>query len=140
MTIIPNISGKPRSVNLAKYRVDWASKRASNAQFKAKQFFKQFWYADQVLEEMVIPGTRLRLDLVNLTKKIVVEVSGAQHETFVKFYHKNRLGFLKSVKRDFKKINWVEKHLCFTFLEIYDTEVDDLTVDGIEKKFGIKIY
>lgn len=137
---IPSLNGKPRRVNLAKYRVNWDEHRASKAQFNAKQFFKKFWLADYVLEEMVIPGSRLRIDLINFSKKIVVEISGAQHETFVKFFHKSRLGFLKSVKRDFKKINWVENHLGFTFLEIYDKEVDSLSAEGIEKKFGIKIY
>jgi hypothetical protein len=127
--LIPNISGvREVNVNLSKYKVKWDEFRASGAQSRAKQFFKPWWVADQVCEEFKIPGSRLRIDLINFSKRIVVEISGQQHEKFVKFYHKNRQGFLKSIKRDFKKINWVKNIMGFNFVEVYDSEVDDLSV------------
>jgi hypothetical protein len=135
---ILNLKGRPVKININKSRIKWDKKVGSNAQFKTKQFFKSFWIQDLVCEEFVIPQSRLRIDLINFTKKIIVETSGQQHENFVEFFHGNRVGFLKSIKRDYSKIKWSEIN-DFLFLEIYDTETDLLSEDFIQKKFNLKL-
>lgn len=137
MTIL-NLKGNPVKVNSSKYKINWDKKIGSNPQFKTKQFLKNFWLSESVCEEFIIPSTRLRVDFINFTKKIVIEVSGQQHENFVKFFHRTRVGFLKSIKRDFSKIKWAEIN-NFTFIEIYDYEVESLSRDFIEKKFNINL-
>jgi hypothetical protein len=134
--LLYDIKGRQKNVNISRYQVDWNNKRASEAQFRTKKFLQEFWLGDFVCEEFIIPGSRLRIDLLNFTKKIAVEVSGQQHENFNKFFHKNRIGFIKSIKRDFQKIKWIESN-GITLVEIYDYETLELNKDAIEKKFSI---
>jgi len=135
--ILFDIRGRPRKVSPSS-RIKWNIKRASDAQYRAKLFLKEFWEQDSVFEEFVIPGSRLRVDFINFTKKIAVEVSGRQHEEFNKFFHKNRIGFIKSVKRDFEKIKWLEIN-TINLVEIYDHETFDLDKKQIEEKFSITL-
>jgi len=135
--VLFDIRGKPRKVHLSN-RIKWNVKRASDAQYRAKLFLKEFWEQDSVFEEFVIPGSRLRVDFINFTKKIAVEVSGRQHEEFNKFFHKNRIGFIKSVKRDFQKIKWLEIN-DIKLIEIYDHETFNLNKKEIEEKFSITL-
>jgi hypothetical protein len=135
MTLL-DIRGRERSVSFSKYRIDWNLKRASEPQFRTKKFLKEFWLGDLVCEEFVIPGSRLRIDLINFSKMIAVEVSGQQHESFSKFFHKTRIGFIKSVKRDFQKIKWLEIN-NINLVELYDYETLNLDKKEIEKKFSI---
>jgi hypothetical protein len=136
--LLLDIRGKQRKVYPSKYKIDWDSKRASEPQFRTKQFLKEFWLGDNVCEEFIIPGSRLRIDLINFSKMIAVEVSGQQHESFSKFFHKTRIGFIKSIKRDFQKIKWLESN-NINLIEIYDYETLDLSKNKIEKKFNISL-
>lgn len=134
--ILINTKGRPVRVNPVKYLVKWNKPCKSAPQLATKVFFKNYWSADLVCEEFKVPGTRLRIDLINFTKKIIVETSGKQHEQFVEFFHGNRTGFLKSIKRDFTKIKWAEIN-DFLFVEIYDSETKNLSADFIKNKFNI---
>lgn len=136
--LLLDIKGKSRKIYLSKYRVDWNIKRASEPQFRTKTFLKEFWLGDAVCEEFVIPGSRLRIDIINFSKMIAVEVSGQQHESFSKFFHKNRVGFIKSIKRDFQKIKWLEMN-NIKLIELYDYETINLNKNEIEKKFDIEL-
>lgn len=136
--LLLDIRGKQRKVYPSKYKVDWDSKRASEPQFRTKQFLKEFWLGDNVYEEFVIPGSRLRIDLINFSKMLAIEVSGQQHESFSKFFHKTRIGFIKSIKRDFQKIKWLESN-NISLIELYDYETLDLSKNKIEKKFNISL-
>jgi hypothetical protein len=136
--LLLDIKGRQRKVYPSKYKIDWNSKRASEPQFRTKQFLKEFWLGDTVCEEFIIPGTRLRIDLINFSKMLAIEVSGQQHESFSKFFHKTRIGFIKSIKRDFQKIKWLESN-NITLIELYDYETLDLSKDKIEKKFNISL-
>jgi hypothetical protein len=133
--ILLDIRGKPKKVYPSN-RIKWNIKRASDAQYRTKLFLKEFWEQDSVFEEFIIPGSRLRVDFINFTKKIAVEVSGRQHEEFNKFFHKNRIGFIKSVKRDFQKIKWLEIN-DIKLIEIYDHETFNLNKKEIEQKFSV---
>jgi hypothetical protein len=136
--ILTDLRGKNRNVSISRYKIDWNSKRASAPQYRTKQFLKEFWLGDMVCEEFIIPGSRLRVDLINFTKMIAVEVSGEQHEAFSKFFHKTRIGFIKSIKRDFQKIKWLELNKI-KLIEIYDYETTSLNKKEIEKKFSVTL-
>ena len=95
--------------NVNKYLIDWDKKSRSKIQFKTKQFLKEYWENHIVYEEFPVYGTRLKVDILNATKKIAVEVNGSQHSSFNKFFHGNsRQKFLQSIKRDCKKLDWLE--------------------------------
>jgi hypothetical protein len=136
--LLLDIKGRQRKVYPSKYKIDWNSKRASEPQFRTKLFLKEFWLGDTVCEEFIIPGSRLRIDLINFSKMIAVEVSGQQHESFSKFFHKTRIGFIKSIKRDFQKIKWLESN-NIKLIELYDYETTNLSREQIEKKFNITL-
>ena len=136
--ILLDIRGRERKISASKYRIEWDKERASVPQYRAKQFLKKFWIGDTVCEEFIIPGSRLRIDLINFSKMIAVEVSGQQHESFSKFFHKTRIGFIKSIKRDFQKIKWLEIN-NIKLVEIYDYETLGLNKKEIEKKFDITL-
>ena len=136
--ILFDLKNRARKIYPSRYKVNWDKQIGSNAQFQAKQFIKPYWQTDNVCEEFVIPGSRLRVYLINFSKKVAIEISGSQHENYTKFFHKNRLGFIKSIKRDFEKIKWLEMNQ-FTLIEIYDSEVPLLTKDFFEKKFNFNL-
>lgn len=133
-----SIHGKLVNINLEKYRIDW-DRKVSKPQFQVKHFLFPFWRNDIVVEELRIPSSLLRIDLCNLTKKIIIEVSPrALHVNYNKFLHGSRAGFLKKLKADAKKMVWAENN-GFTFVELYDQEIDNLSVELFLEKFGIDL-
>ena len=134
-----NVYGKPQSRKVSKYLVDWDAKSKSNIQFKTKQFLKPHWQNHIVYEEFPVYGTRLKVDFINVTKKIAIEVNGTQHSKFNKFFHGNsRAKYLESIKRDVKKREWLELN-NFKIIEIEQNEVKLLTKKWFEKEFDITL-
>lgn len=71
-----------------------------------------------VCEEFCIPSSRLRIDLVNLSDKVVIEVSpSSTHSQYNPFFNKNRSNFLAARKRDMQKVKWCLDN-GFTYIEI----------------------
>ena len=134
-----NINGKLQSKNVRKYLIDWEKPSRSKIQFKTKQFLKPFWKNQIVYEEFPVYGTRMKVDILNATKKIAIEVQGAQHTSFNKFFHGNsRLKYLQSIKRDYQKHQWLEKNKYF-LVEIEEKEIDLLSSAFFLEKFKIAL-
>lgn len=134
-----NVYGKPVSKNVAKFKIDWDAPSLSKIQFKTKQFLKNYWKNHVVYEEFPVYGSLLKVDLLNATRKIAVEVHGPQHSAFSKFFHnESRLNYLKSIKRDVQKENWLETN-GFFLVEIYHDEVDILSEKFFKEKFNITL-
>lgn len=132
-----NVYGKLQSKKVSKYLIDWDSKSKSNIQFETKQFLKVFWENHIVYEEFPVYGTKLKVDFINATKKIAIEVNGVQHSQFNKFFHNNsRAKYLESIKRDVKKREWLELN-NFKIVEIEQNEVKDLSKEWFKKEFDI---
>ncbi len=134
-----NIYGRSVTKNVTKYLIDWDAKSRSKLQFDAKQFFRQYWSGQVVYEEFPVFGTRMKVDILNATKRIAIEVNGEQHDKFNKFFHNNsRAKYLDSIKRDMKKAEWLEKN-SFTLIEIYKKDIKDLSRDFFKQNFLIEI-
>jgi len=134
-----NINGKLVNKNVRNYEIDWYGKCRSKLQFKFKQFFYSYWKNHIVYEEFPVYGSMLKIDLLNATKKIAVEIQGSQHESFNKFFHDNsRLKYLESIKRDVKKEKWIEAN-GFKFIELYEDDLKTLSPQYIEEKCGVLI-
>lgn len=131
------ITGKEKNVNISEYLIDW-DRKVSGPQKKVKDFLKPFWKNCVVLEEFLIPGCLLRADIVNISKNILLEVSPAQHHEFNKHFHKNKVGYLNSIKRDFEKEQWAIKNK-FTFIEILEEDLDKLSRELFKKEFDITL-
>ena len=134
-----NINGKLVNKNVRKNLIDWNGKSRSNLQFNFKQFFYPYWKNHIVYEEFPVYGTMLKVDFLNATKRIAVEIQGDQHESFNKFFHENsRLKYLQSIKRDVQKSKWLEIN-NFKFLELYENDLKNISPQYIEEKCGIFI-
>ena len=134
-----DIKGRLINKSVTKYRIKWDGECRSNFQYEVKQFFKKFWYGQICYEEFPVYGTRMKVDLINMTKRIAVEVQGAQHEQFNKFFHNNsRANYLKSITRDHDKIVWLENN-NFKILEIFEADLASLSKEYIFDKFEISI-
>ena len=132
-----NIYGRVVNRNVFKYLIKWDSKSRSKIQEKTKLFLKDYWKNHVVYEEFPVYGSRMKVDLLNATKKIAVEVHRPQHTEFNKFFHNNsRLNFLKSIKRDVKKEEWLKLNK-YTFVEIYYDEVSDLSEKFFKDTYNI---
>lgn len=134
-----NIYGKLVNKNVNKYRIDWSKKSRSKLQTSVKNFLQPFWKNMIVYEEFPVYGSRMKVDFINASLKIAVEVNGSQHGAFNKFFHNNsRAKYLSSIRRDYEKYEWLIKN-NFKVIEIEDHEVPLLTKDFILEKFNIEI-
>lgn len=134
-----NISGRLQNKSVFKFLIDWDKKSRSNIQKQVKDFLKTFWKAHVVYEEFPVYGTRQKVDILNATLRVAVEVQGKQHGSFNKFFHANsRSKYLESIKRDVIKAQWLEKN-NYKLIEIEEDEVGLLTKDFFEKKFDLKL-
>ena len=113
---IKNIFGKEVNKSFAKSKIDW-NRSVSKPQKRIKDIVKPLWVYQDVHEELYIPNSKLRIDLINFTTSTVIEVSPKQHDTYNDFFHKDRQKFLRSLERDFKKIEWCKMN-DFHYIEI----------------------
>ena len=128
-----NINGKFVSRNVSRFRIDWEKKSRSKIQKKVKDFLKDYWENHVVYEEFPVYGTRLKVDFLNATKKVAIEVNGRQHNSFNSFFHKNsRSKFIDSIKRDLQKAEWLESN-AYHLIEIEEQEVSSISEDFIVK-------
>ena len=116
---IKNIFGKQVNKSFAKSKIDW-DRSISKPQKRVKDIVKPIWCFQDVHEELYIPNSKLRIDLINFTTSTVIEVSPKQHDTYNDFFHKDRQTFLRSLERDFKKIEWCKMNE-FQYIEIDET-------------------
>lgn len=130
---------KLQNVNISEYLVDWnKTKGVSKPQLKVQNFLKPYWISHTILTELRIPGSLLRIDIINVTLSIAIEISpAATHSDYNEFFHQSRAGFLTSIKRDIKKREYVEECLKWKFIELNDEDIDNLSKDLFEKKFEV---
>ena len=134
-----DIKGRLVNKSVTKYRIRWDGECRSNFQYEVKQFFKKFWYGQICYEEFPVYGSRMKVDFINATKKIAVEVNGQQHDEFNKFFHSNsRTKYLQSIQRDAEKHQWLELN-NFIIIEIYEKDLQKLSLSYIKDVYGISI-
>lgn len=120
------LNGKYTYKKIHNWRIDWEEKSKSKFQFAVKQFLKPYWENYVCYEEMPLAGTRLSVDLVNLTKSIVVEAQGEQHGNYVKHFHRNRDGFIAQIERDERTERWCDLN-GLTLVEVYPDDLPKLS-------------
>lgn len=129
-------SDKLVNVNPFEYKTNWDVDGASEPEREVLNFLRPFWCHKLVLSQFMIPGSRLRIDIVNLTDGVCVEVSPAGSHSFNKFFHKTELNFAKAVKRDFEKEEWIVK-MGFKYCELLDEDLANLSPELFSAKFGV---
>lgn len=135
---LKNVYGKLVTKNVSRYLIKWDGASKSKIQFKVKQFLKPYWRGLVVYEEFPVYGTLLKVDLLNATLRIAIEVHGPQHGEFHYFHNNSPNAYLGSIKRDYQKSEWLVTNE-FQFIEINYDEVDTLSVGFFQEKFGLKL-
>lgn len=137
---LKNINGRLVNKNVNKFLIDWDDKSRSIVQAKTKKFFQTYWRNDIVYEEFPVYGTRLKVDILNATRKIAIEVQGAQHYQFNPFFHAgSRIKYQQGIKRDMQKRDWLELN-GYKLIEIREDEVALLSKSFVEEKYEIFLY
>lgn len=134
-----SVTGRIVNKNVSQFLIDWDKQSRSKIQFQVKQFLKPFWQTHVCYEEFPVFGSRMKVDFINASRKIAVEVNGDQHSSFNKFFHNNsRLNYLNSIKRDYKKSVWLEKN-GFQLIELETSDLNKLSYDYINHTFNISL-
>jgi len=133
-----NVKGKLVSKNVSKNIIDWDKPAKSKPQTQVKAFLKPFWKGYIVYEEFPVYGTQLRVDILNASLKIAIEVNGPQHNRFHFFHNGQPLNYLKGLTNDHDKSEWLERN-GFTLIEINTDEVDTLSKEFFKEKFGVTL-
>jgi very-short-patch-repair endonuclease len=129
-----NSGGKKRVRKVRKYIIDWEEPSRSKRQFAVKQFIKSKWKNQVVFEELPVAGTKMSLDFYNATKKIAIEVQGAQHTKYVPHFHNNqKINFFHQLRRDKQKKEFCEIN-GIKLIEIHDKDkLDEIMLKKISK-------
>ena len=135
---LKNINGREVNKTVTNYIIDWDKKSKSQFQFNVKQFLRPLWCHQICFEEFPVYGTLQRVDFLNATKKIAIEVNGRQHTEYVEHFHKNKANYLKSIKRDWIKTEWLESN-DYQLIEIEQKDMAKISVDWITEEFDIDI-
>lgn len=98
-------SGKLEDIPLHKYRVDWEGDQGSKFSEEVLDFLYPYWKNDAVYAEVPVAGAnKRRFDFMNISKKIIIETDGKQHDQFSKHFHGgSTLKYLAQIKRDIEK-------------------------------------
>lgn len=133
-----DIRGRLVYHNINKYLINWDGPSPSKLQKRVKDFLRPYWQRHLVYEELIVYGSRMRVDFFNATKKQAIEVNGSQHDSYNNFFHKNRMNYFMSIKRDVKKAEWLEKN-GFKLIELEEDDIPFLSPEYIKEKFGVYI-
>lgn len=133
-----NLRGKLVSKNVSKYLINWDSKSRSKFQEEVKKFLKPYWSYCIVFEEFPVYGSLLKVDILNATKKIAVEVNGEQHYSYNNFFHGSIEKYADSLDRDTIKLEWLEKN-GYQLVEIRICDLKLLSKDYFKSKFNIEL-
>jgi hypothetical protein len=131
---LKDTKGRLKNRSITQYSIDWTGKSASKIQKAVKDFLNPYWSAKMVYEEFPVFGTRLRVDFLNLTDGVAIEVDGEQHNTFNKHFHRNSAAvFHSSMKRDVVKSHWIRDN-GFTLVRIIEKEIPKLDREWFEER------
>lgn len=128
-------SNRQSNVNINKYIIDW-NQSPSKEQRILQDFLYPFWKNKIILSEFRIPGSLLRVDILNITDRIGVEYSPDSSHDYNVYFHHDRNGFLKKIKSDINKIEWLEAN-NFKVIEIIKEDLENLSKRFFLDKFDI---
>lgn len=129
------LTGRKKSKSLHPYVIKWDGKSRSKYQFNLKQFLKRYIQTHIVYEEFPVVGSRMTLDIVDMTSRVAYEMQGEFHTQFSKFAHVSRANYLAQIKRDMSKQRWCELN-NLTLVEIYPGDFP-LTKEIFANKYNV---
>ncbi len=135
-----NLKGRAQVlIKTHEYLIDWKKDGASKLETKFKELIFPYWRNQIVLEQLRIPGSLLRIDFLNCTKRLAVEINGPQHGEYNPHFHRgSEVNFRASIRRDINKILWCEEN-DIKVLELIEEDLDWFCPKYIQDKFEIDI-
>lgn len=114
---------KGRSVNWHLTNIKYPIKNEnSRSKFQQNIYIdlKKLYSYDIILEEVKIPDSRLRIDFVIPSVRLIIECQGKQHEAFNTLFHQYYIDFVNQQNRDQLKRDFCQQN-NLTLVEIpYD--------------------
>lgn len=127
------------TINIWKYKIDWENDGASKIERQFRDLIYPYWKNSIILYQPRIPGSLLRLDFLNVNKRLCIETDGIQHGVFNKHFHNNsRNVYWASIKRDLDKDKWLENNQI-DLLRLNQEDLDEFSPKYILDKFNINI-
>jgi hypothetical protein len=115
MIRVIGFDNKEHKFNFSKNKKRRYQDNKSSLHEKARSVIKEIFPTLSVYEEVTLPGSKkigrsslLYADFFLPEIMLIVEVHGKQHYEYCSFFHKDKMDFLKSRKRDIDKIEWCE--------------------------------
>ena len=132
-------SKKEVLITYKKYLINWENDGASKLEVSFRDFIHPFWKNSIILYQFKIPGSLLRIDFLNVNKRLAVEIDGEQHESFNKHFHANsRNTYLAAIKRDLDKEKWCELN-NIKLIRLNVKDLKNLNLRELETKFNINL-
>lgn len=90
-----------------------------------------------VCSEFRIPGSLMRIDYLNISLKLAIEVSPkSTHSVYNEFMHGSRAGYLKRIKSDLEKEEWCRLNK----IKMITLEDKDFLPENLNKKYFKEKY
>lgn len=111
--IVTGFDGKNHKFNFSKFK--FRNKRSGKSSYHeiARSLIKEVFVNRSVYEEVSLPGSKrpgrpyiLYADFFIPDYCLIIEVHGEQHYSYSQFFHKDKMDFLLSQRRDQDKIEW----------------------------------
>jgi hypothetical protein len=115
-----NIDGELVNVDVRSSRYPIKSVSKSKLQKMVGERLSENYPYEAILEDFVIPGSKMSVDFFVPRRGIVVEIQGRQHSEHIPFFHGDRKqsdAYAKQQIRDTVKSRWAESN-GFKFIEI----------------------
>jgi len=108
------------------------AKKRSKPHQRCIDLLTKMFPACVIVNEVTIPGTRLRIDIWLPMYKTILEVDGIQHTTKSSFFHEHNCDFDQQKKNDKMKEEFARRN-NLGFARLDDDEPDSLWQDKILK-------
>lgn len=132
------LTGKLKDINITRYLVDWNAPQGSKFSKEVLDFLRPYWKHDVVLSELEVAGTKMRYDYVNVSKRIICESDGFQHDGYSAHFHQgSRNAYLAQIKRDLAKDRAAEIN-GFKMIRVKPSDLP-LTKEFFKRQFDIDL-
>ena len=111
---VTGFDGREHALTFKRFRGNSRRDNKSSHHIRARELLSELFPYQRIYEEVTLPGSKtistglLYADFLIPNKYIIVEVHGKQHYEYCPHFHKTKADFMKSRKRDKKKIEWCE--------------------------------
>ena len=111
---VTGFDGREHALTFKRFRGNSGRDNKSSHHIRARELLSELFPYQRIYEEVTLPGSKtistglLYADFLIPNKYIIVEVHGKQHYEYCSHFHKTKADFMKSRKRDKKKIEWCE--------------------------------